>query len=106
MVIDSGAASSFLSTSAARRISGLGRAPVLMAGIFGQPRDTSYVTRPLRLAFAGLSQSGRFLTLDLSAQSSLQGTEIGGLIGVDTLRVADMTIDYTNGLVLIRHENR
>lgn len=101
VAIDSGAFATVLSMSAAGKTSALGRPSVLVAGVFGQARDTLYTTRRLSLAFAGLSQSARFLTLDFDDQNSRAGTEIAGLVGLETLEAANTTIDYTNGLVQI-----
>ncbi len=99
LVIDSGAPTPILSTTAAARIPGLHLAGAIVRGISGRVRET-LTTGRVRLAFAGLfATPGRFPAVNLEEQNRQAGTEIGGMIGLDVLRQFDLTIDYTNGLV-------
>jgi tetratricopeptide (TPR) repeat protein len=103
LVVDSGAPTHMLSTSAASRITTLHVTPAVVRGVSGLVRET-LTTGRVTLAFGNLAQPGQFLAVNLDEQNRREGTEIGGVLGLEALRQFDLTIDYTNGLVRLDHE--
>ncbi len=76
-----------------------------MRGVSGLARET-LTTGRVMLTVGNLVARGKFLAVNLDEQNKRQGTEIGGVIGLDALRHFDVTIDYTNGLLRLDHEGR
>jgi tetratricopeptide (TPR) repeat protein len=103
LIVDSGAPTHVLSTTAANRITGLHVTNAIVRGVSGLVRET-LATGRVMLTFGNLATPGKFLAVNLDEQNRRQGTEIGGVIGLDALRQFDLTIDYTNGLVRLDHE--
>lgn len=103
MAIDSGAYVHLLSTPSVKKLSSLHTADVQLTGISGRASETTYTGRQITLAFARLAQKGQFLSTDLTSQNNRLGVEMSGFIGLDALRLLDVTIDYTNGLVRMEY---
>jgi predicted aspartyl protease len=102
LIVDSGAPTQVLSTTAANRITRLHVTKAIARGVSGRVRET-LATGRLLLTFGNTVTAGKFTAVNLDEQNRRVGTEIGGVIGLDALRQFDLTIDYTNGLVRFDH---
>ena len=99
-ILDTGADATFISTTAAREVTKIGRSPDLgIYGISGQLKDT-YLTGDIKLDFAGLRYPAHDLVaFDTAKLFGRDEIEISGLLGAGILRQLTMRIDYRDDLV-------
>jgi hypothetical protein len=96
-LLDSGAASSVLSTDAARRL-GIKRGfPVAVQGVGSQA--TAYRVNRFRAQAGGIPLPTSLLTLDLRAVSATCHQPIDGLLGADFFRARIVQIDFRAGKI-------
>jgi len=99
-VLDTGAASNFISRSAAEEVTKVRRrSNISVTGLGGSVNDV-YTAKKTVLRFGHLSQENQeMIGFDTAQQSDNAGIEISGFLGFTTLRMLDITIDYRDGLV-------
>lgn len=99
-LLDTGSDENLISNTAARGVAKVrGDNRFQMKGISGKVRKLESANE-VTLAFAGYRQMVRdLLAMDLSNISKDTGTEIAGIVGLPTLILFDMTIDYRDGMV-------
>jgi tetratricopeptide (TPR) repeat protein len=106
-VIDSGSSANLVNAAAARDTTKVyGDSRTILRGVQGRVKEVSRADR-VRLTFANFRQDNAdMLAMDLSRQSSDQGMEIGGLLGMPVLRQIVLAIDYRNAAIRLEYENR
>lgn len=99
-VLDTGASNTMISYQLAEAVSNLSRDEKTgLTGLNGRVADV-YKTGSLALDFAGFEQRSMGITAFDTWQLSHQlGTEISGFLGLPTLDLLTVTIDYRDGLV-------
>jgi len=99
-VLDTGAASTLISSELAAAVSNLNRDDkTALRGLNGKVGDV-YQTGNLVLEFAGFEQKNLGMTaFDTWELSHRLGTEISGFLGLPVLDLFTLTIDYRDGLV-------
>jgi len=99
-VLDTGAASTLISSELAAEVSHLNRDDkTALRGVNGRVGDV-YQTGNLVLEFAGFEQRNLGMTaFDTWQLSHRLGTEISGFLGLPVLDLFKLTIDYRDGLV-------
>ncbi len=99
-VLDTGAASTLISSQLAAAVSNLNRDDkTSLRGLNGKVGDV-YQTGNLVLEFAGFEQKNLGMTaFDTWQLSHRLGTEISGFLGLPVLDLFTLTIDYRDGLV-------
>lgn len=99
-VLDTGAASSLISSELAAAVSNINRDDkTALRGLNGKVGDV-YQTGNLVLEFAGFEQKNMGMTaFDTWELSHRLGTEISGFLGLPVLNLFKLTIDYRDGLV-------
>jgi predicted aspartyl protease len=99
-VLDTGAASTLISSQLAAAVGNLNRDDkTSLRGLSGRVGDV-YQTGNLSLQFAGFEQKNLAMTaFDTWELSHRLGTEISGLLGLPVLDLFTLTIDYRDGLV-------
>lgn len=99
-LLDSGANTSFLATSAAKSVGKIhGDSLDHVVGLNGRVNNI-YTANNVDVVFANLRDPLRtVLVMDLNPISKDDGTEVSGIIGLDTLLVLTMDIDYRDGLI-------
>ena len=99
-VIDSGAFATHLSLNAAKAVTKIhNEGQWHVRGLNGEVNKV-YNADKATLTFGHLRQPTEgILILDLKAISDDIGTEVGGMIGFNTLRFLDVKVDYRDGLV-------
>ncbi|MGB3561436.1 MAG: aspartyl protease family protein [Thermoanaerobaculia bacterium] len=100
-LLDSGASRSFISLRLAVGLGELVDAPVRIIGFAGEVSDPKQIA-DVRLQFAGAVQDhDHMLVLDLRHLRWGLGHDIGGILGVPSLNLFKLTIDYRNGLIKV-----
>lgn len=100
LVLDTGAASTLISTELAAAVGNMSRDDkTALRGMNGKVGDV-YQTGKLVLEFAGFEQKNLGMTaFDTWELSHRLGTEISGFLGLPVLDLFTLTIDYRDGLV-------
>ena len=100
LVLDTGAASTLISTELAAAVGKVNRDDkTALRGMNGKVGDV-YQTGNLVLEFAGFQQKNLAMTaFDTWELSHRLGTEISGFLGLPVLELFTLTIDYRDGLV-------
>ncbi len=99
-LIDTGSFSNVLSTRAARDVTAIRADPSMQ--IKGMSGSVSQVYRANQatLEFGHYAQQNEdIVTFDISNISRQTGTEVGGILGFNMLRILQIKIDYRDGLV-------
>ena len=99
-LLDTGSGENLISGAAARGVAKVrGEDRFEMSGISGKVHKLESANEVI-LGFAGYRQRVRdFIALDLSNISRGAGTEVAGILGLPTLILFDLTIDYRDGMV-------
>ncbi len=99
-LLDTGSGESLISSTAARGVAKVrGEDRFQMKGVSGKIKNLESANS-VTVAFAGYRQTVRdLIALDLSNVSRGTGTEVAGILGLPTLILFDMTIDYRDGMV-------
>ncbi len=99
-ILDTGAWTTTISTTAAREVSKISRNDQLhVHGISGKV-DQAYTASDVTLHFANIRQPAtEILSLDLNHVSKNAGLEVSGFLGAKTLSQLTTHIDYRDGLI-------
>jgi len=99
-LIDSGSTFNMISPSAARGVTKVGSdSDTIVKGLNGSVKNV-YRADQATLTFGHLKQQNQdIIAFDTSSISNSIGTEVSGIIGITTLGLLDVKIDYRDGLV-------
>lgn len=97
--LDTGAFANILSLRAAREMSKVSKEDWLnVNGLDGQVKHVYSAKAVLRFGHLQ-APNMEIVTLDLSSQSRMFGTEVSGFLGYAMLRILEVKVDYRDGLV-------
>jgi predicted aspartyl protease len=99
-LLDTGASTNLISTSAAGEVTKIHGDPrTVVKGISGSVKDVYRADKAV-IQFGHLRQQNQdLIAFDLTHMSDRLGTEASGVLGFTTLRILDIKIDYRDGLV-------
>jgi tetratricopeptide (TPR) repeat protein len=105
--LDTGAATNILSARAGRQVSKVSSNDwVKVRGVNGDVGKV-YSSEKATLRFGHLQDPNlEMLTLDLSSLSRHVGTEVSGLLGFSTLKFLEVRLDYRDGLVDFKYDEK
>lgn len=101
-LMDTGSNKTYLSEAAARSVGKVRHdESYRVAGISGEVRNV-YTADDVDLTFANLHHRfHRVLAISLDRLSAMNGTELSGILGMQTLVVLTVDIDYRDGLIYV-----
>ena len=103
-IMDTGAATTIISKTAAKEVTGVGGSNARVRGISGEVENVSEADN-LMIIFAHVGSPLRgVLAIDTSNLGLGSGVEISGLIGFETLRELIVSIDYRDNLVHVVYD--
>lgn len=103
-IMDTGSATTIISKTAAKEVTGVGGSNAHVRGISGEVQDVSQAN-DLTIVFANVGSPLRnIFAIDTSSLGRGSGVEISGLIGFETLRELIISIDYRDNLVHVVYD--
>lgn len=98
-LVDTGANSTLVDRSFAKKLTNVNRTEATMKGVSGKVKDV-FIADHLELSFAGLRYpTGRVYSMDLGKLNDDVGTEVSGILGFELLSRLITTIDYADGCI-------
>jgi predicted aspartyl protease/Tfp pilus assembly protein PilF len=99
-LIDTGAEVNLFSTDAVRQSTKVSTDDfTIIKGLSGSVKKV-YTARKAKIQFGYMVQGGRdLLAVDLSQLGKWAGTEVSGVLGIETMTLLEVKIDYRDGLV-------